>query len=220
MVDIAIYGAADQGRCTVDIVEREGRHRIVGLLDDTLTAGTEVAGHPVLGTASNIASLRDDHGIEQVVVAIGDNFDRSQVVDRLHHLDPTLAFATTIDPSAVVGRDVAIGAGTVLMAGVVVNGSTTIGQHVLLCARASVDHDSTVGDHASLGPAATTGGRVTIGSHTAICLGASVIHGRHIGEHTVIGAGSTVVSDIDSHVVAYGSPCRVIRARRAGDRYL
>jgi acetyltransferase-like isoleucine patch superfamily enzyme len=32
-----------------------------------------------------------------------------------------------------------------------------------------------------------------------------------IGENSVIGAGSTVLRDVPGHVIAYGSPCRVVR---------
>ncbi|CAN5653030.1 acetyltransferase [soil metagenome] len=215
-----IYGASDQGRCTIDVVEREGLHRIVGLLDDAAPPGTEVYGHRVLGPGSAVAELRVLHGFDAAIVAIGDNFGRSQVVARLEALDPGLAFATTVDPSVVLGHAVAIGAGAVLMAGVIVNGSSTIGRHALLCARASLDHDCSLGDFSSLAPSATTGGRVNIGHHSTVALGASVIHGRTIGEHTVIGAGATVVKDIPPFTVAYGSPCRPVRTRRPGDHYL
>lgn len=153
-------------------------------------------------------------------MAIGDNFARSVMASRLESLDPGLGFATTIDPSAVVGRDVSIGAGAVVMAGVVVNTSSRIDRHTLLCVRSSLDHDSVLGDFASLAPAAATGGRVNIGHHTAICLAASVIHGVTVGEQTVIGSGATVVSDIGAYTVAYGTPCRPVRVRQAGDRYL
>ena len=36
--------------------------------------------------------------------------------------------------------------------------------------------------------------------------------GVTIGDHTVIGAGSVVTKDIPDHVVAVGTPCRVIRS--------
>ena len=38
-----------------------------------------------------------------------------------------------------------------------------------------------------------------------------VLPGVTIGDNTVIGAGSVVTKDIPSNVIAYGSPCRVIR---------
>jgi acetyltransferase-like isoleucine patch superfamily enzyme len=59
-----------------------------------------------------------------------------------------------------------------------------------------------------------------MGEFSALSLRAAVIHGRAIGVHTVIGAGATVVKDIPDYVVAYGTPARVVRPRRAGERYL
>lgn len=220
MSRIVVYGASDQGRCTVDVIEQGGRDEVVGFLDDIVPAGTQLDGHPVLGSGTDVAELREAHGFDAAIVAIGDNFRRSQVAGRLAVADPTLAFAVAVHPSAVIGRDVRIGDGTILMAGTVVNGSATIGRHVMLCARSSLDHDSEMQDFASLAPAATTGGRVHIGHHTAVGLGASIIHSRTIGDHSVIGAGSTVVRDIAGHTVAYGTPCRPVRERREDDPYL
>lgn len=220
MSDIVIYGASVQGECTFDVVTRHGLHRIVGFLDDGRTAGTEVCGLPVLGGGDDLVRLRAEHGFVAVIVGLGDNFARSQVVERLTALDPTIEFATAIDPSAVVGSNVTIGDGSVLMAGAVVNIGATLGRHTLLCARASLDHHSTLGDFASLAPTVATGGRVSIGDRSAICIGATVNHGITVGAHTVVGAGSTVVSDIADHVVAYGTPARVVRTRAAGDAYL
>ena len=42
-------------------------------------------------------------------------------------------------------------------------------------------------------------------------MGTNVIHNRTIGEYTVIGSGPTVLHDIGSNVVAYGTPARVVR---------
>lgn len=38
-----------------------------------------------------------------------------------------------------------------------------------------------------------------------------VLPGVKIGDNVTIGAGSVVTKDIPSNVIAYGSPCRVIR---------
>lgn len=217
---IVIVGASDQGRCTAEIIERTGRDRVVGFLDDRLAPNSIVAGHTVLGPTADLPALRSPHGIDAVVVAIGDNGARWSVAGHLGGVTPDLTFATIIDPTAVVARDVTIAAGAVVMAGAVIATGATIGAHALVCVRASLDHDASLGAGASLAPAATTGGRVTIGDHSAIGLGASIIHGITIGDHTVVGAGSTVVSDIADHVVAYGTPCRAIRSRRAGEGYL
>lgn len=220
MTDIVIYGASDQGECTVDVVERQGKDRIIGFLDDRLAPGTDVCGYPVLGPGRALRAIRAEHRIDGAIVAIGDNFARRRAVDQLLALDPTLEFATAIDPAATVGGGVTIGAGSVLMAGVVVNRGARLGAHTLLCVRSSLDHHSTLGDFASLAPTAATGGRVTIGASAAICIGATVNHGLTVGDHTVIGAGSTVVRNIGDRVLAMGVPCRTVRPRSVDEPYL
>lgn len=52
---------------------------------------------------------------------------------------------------------------------------------------------------------------VTIGDNVWIGAGAVILPGITIGENSVIGAGSLVTKDIPANVVAYGSPCRVVR---------
>lgn len=59
---------------------------------------------------------------------------------------------------------------------------------------------------------------VHIGRNCWIGAGAIIMPGVTIGDNTVIGAGSLVTRDIPSGVVAYGSPCRVIREISEHDR--
>ena len=42
-------------------------------------------------------------------------------------------------------------------------------------------------------------------------MGTNVIDGVKIGKNSIIGAGSLVTKDIPDNVVAYGSPCKIIR---------
>lgn len=42
--------------------------------------------------------------------------------------------------------------------------------------------------------------------------------GVTIGDNTVIGAGSVVTKDIPANVVAYGTPCKVIREINEHDK--
>lgn len=210
-MEIAIIGASGHARVIIDIVEREGIHRIAGLFDRSLARGARVCGYEVIGT--------DDDAREWtggLIVAIGDNWTRSRVVERTGQR----TFVAAIHPSAQIARGVEIGEGSVIMAGVVVNTGARIGRHCILNTRCSLDHDSTLGDFASLGPNATTGGGVEIGEFAAVALSASILHGKRVGAHTVIGAGSTVTGDLRNNVVAYGTPARVIRGRAPGERYL
>ena len=52
---------------------------------------------------------------------------------------------------------------------------------------------------------------VYIGDNVWIGAGAILLPGVHIGENSVIGAGSVVTRDVAANVLAFGTPCRVVR---------
>lgn len=59
---------------------------------------------------------------------------------------------------------------------------------------------------------------VIIGDRVWIGGGVIIMPGVTIGDNVVIGAGSVVTKDIPSNVIAYGSPCRVVRENIREDR--
>jgi galactoside O-acetyltransferase len=59
---------------------------------------------------------------------------------------------------------------------------------------------------------------VRIGRNVWVGSGVQILPGVTIGDHSVIGAGSVVTNDIPANSVAFGAPCRVIRAIGEKDR--
>jgi sugar O-acyltransferase (sialic acid O-acetyltransferase NeuD family) len=220
MAKIVILGSSGHGKVIIDIVQGEGKHEIAGLVDRYQPIGHQVFGFQVLGSEEDLPRLAKEHFLTGVIIAVGDNFLRSEVATRVAGLCPELRFVPSIHPQATIGRDVSIGEGTVIMAGVIVNPSCSIGRFCILNTASSLDHDSTMGDFSSLGPRAATAGRCHIGTHSAIGIGAVLIEDVTVGEHAIVGAGSTLLKNIAAFSVAYGSPAKEIRRRLPGDRYL
>jgi len=220
MDNIIIIGSSGHAKVIIDIIQQEGKYNIAGLLDQFRNAGEQTFGYPILGKEEDLPELMNVHALKGVIVAIGDNFIRSKVATRIRGMCPNLPFITTIHPKASIATEVSIGEGTVVMAGVSINPCSSIGRFCILNTNSSLDHDSILEDFASLAPGATTGGKCHIGQYSAIGIGANLIHGIQIGEHTVIGAGSLVMKSIESFIVAYGVPAKVIRNRDPGDKYL
>jgi len=220
MIPIVLFGASDQCRHTLDIIEQEGRYRVVGIFDTAKPPGTRVDGYPVLGYLEKLPEAMRDLQVQGGLIAIGDNFIRRKVVHEILNVVPDFSFITTIHPSAIIGKQVSIGPGSTIMEGVIINNNCTIGAHCNLWTRASLDHDSTIHDYSSFSPGVVTGGRVTIGECTVIGIGASILHYRTVGDHCVIGGGSLVNKNIPDYSLAWGVPARVIRERTAGEKYL
>ena len=220
MSRVVVVGASQHAKYTIDIMERQGDDTVVGLVDDTPGAETDLVGYPILGPVDDLPRLVAEHDLDAAIVAIGDNWSRSQVAARVAGLCPGLGFATAIHPSVQIGARTVIGAGTVIMAGAVVNNDGVVGEHAFLATSCSLDHDSRFGAFASFSPNVATGGAVVIGDYAAVGIGASILHGVTVGAHTVVGAGATVLGDLPDHVVAFGTPARVVRTRAEGERYL
>jgi sugar O-acyltransferase (sialic acid O-acetyltransferase NeuD family) len=218
--NIVLIGASGHAHLLIEVIEKEGRVAIAGMLDRDLPVGTDCMGYQVLGCERDLPAVMRTHDVGAAMVAIGDNWVRRRVVERLREIVPGLRFERAVHPSAQIARGAEIGEGAVVMASAVLNANARLGRHCFVSTKASLSHDSVMGDFSSLGPNATTGGAVRIGAGTAIALSADVIHGITIGEHTVIGAGSVVLKNMPDRVVAYGIPARVIRSRAPGDKYL
>lgn len=220
VLNIIVIGSSGHAKVVIDCIERENKHEIIGLLDRFRQVGSSSFGYKVIGKEEDLQNLIKMHKIEGGIIAIGDNFTRYTVYNKISQHIPQFNFIKVIHPSAQITRNVSIGKGTVIMANTTISSDAAVGSFCIINNNSSLDHDSKMLDYSSLAPGSNIGGNVKIGLFTAVSLGAKVIHGITIGDHTIIGAGATVIKDIPQYVVAYGNPAKVIRGRIAGEKYL
>lgn len=220
VLNIIVIGSSGHAKVVIDSIEKENKYEIIGLLDRFKEVGSNSFGYKIIGKEEDLQNLIRMHKIEGGIIAIGDNFIRHTVYDKISQNIPQFNFIKVIHPSAQIARNVLIGKGTVIMANTTVSSNATVGDFCIINNNSSLDHDSKMLNYSSLAPGAAIGGNVKIGLFTAISLGAKVIHRITIGEHTIIGAGATVMKNIPNYVVAYGTPAKVIRCRIAGEKYV
>jgi sugar O-acyltransferase (sialic acid O-acetyltransferase NeuD family) len=104
-----------------------------------------------------------------------------------------------------------LGRGVLINSKVSIAAHTTIGDFVSINRHVSIGHHTNIGDYCSINPGTNIAGNVTIGEGTTIGMGTNILHTVKIGKNSIIGSGSVVTKDIPDNVVAYGSPCKVIR---------
>lgn len=220
MKNIVIIGASGHGSVVLDCLEKEGKYNVIGFADSYKKKGSYINGYQVLGSDIELPYLINRFEITGGIVAIGDNWTRKIVAERIHKIVPNFEFINAIHPNAVIGKDVVIGKGNVVMPGVIVNTNSIIHDFCILNTNSSLDHDSDMQSFSSLAPGVCCGGNLKLGKYSAISLGVNIINGIEIGAHTVVGAGSLVVNNIENGIVAYGSPAKKIRDREIGEPYL
>ncbi len=198
---LTIYGAGGHGKVVAEAAQAAG-YGPISFIDDLLT-GKSVLGIRVGARTPEI--LRDIIG-RHIIIAVGDISARERLFEEFVHSGAALA--TVRHPFSWISPSAAIGHGTFVGGGAIINAETVIGKNCIINTSASVDHDCDIGDHSHICPGARLAGNVTVGRRTLIGTGASVIPGIRIGESCVIGAGSVVVKDIMDNTLAYGVPAQ------------
>jgi sugar O-acyltransferase (sialic acid O-acetyltransferase NeuD family) len=206
---IVVFGAGGHAKVVLDVLERTGRYTVVGLLDNSRELhGTTRWGQKVLGGQEQFSALLAKR-ITRIIVALGDNRDRQSVYEKA--VKAGFELVPAIHPSAQLGRGVAVGPGSLLVAGTVVNADAEIGPNVIVNTGATVDHDCRIGSHAHLSPGVHLAGGVTVGELAHIGIGAVVLPYLTIGRASIVGAGAVVLENVPDGVVVAGNPARVIR---------
>ncbi|MFV0540097.1 MAG: transferase [Aestuariibaculum sp.] len=169
--NIVIIGASGHAKVIIDIIERENTYNIIGLIDTYKTVGDELFNYKILGKEEDIPKLKDIYNFNKGIIAIGDNWTRKKMKDQIEKIDLDFNFISAVHPNAVIGKDVEIGCGSVIMAGVIINSEAKVGEFCIINTKASLGHESIMKNFSSLAPNSTIGGNVKIGTCSAICLG-------------------------------------------------
>jgi sugar O-acyltransferase (sialic acid O-acetyltransferase NeuD family) len=217
---ILLIGSSHHASVLVDAIELAGEYRIAGFLDDTQPIGALRSGYPILGKLQDAGRIIAENAIDNVVLAVGDNWSRRKIWLDLAQARPGLKYPPVKHPSAVVAATANIGRGAALLASSHVGAGSCVGEFSIVNTGSSLDHDCTMHNFSSIAPGVFMGGLVEIGECSAVGVGASISDRISIGNHAVIGTGSVVVRDIPDFVVAYGNPARIQRSRQEGEAYL
>lgn len=217
---VIVLGASGHAKVIIDIFEQGNAYEILGLIDDALPVGSQVGRYNILGCTADLPELHKTLPSFKVFIAIGNNWIRYKVWQKILDLSPKTKYANAIHPSALIAKGVQLKTGIAIMAGAIVNSNAIVKRFAIINTKSSLDHDSELGDFSSLAPNVTTGGNVTIGRLSAISLSSTIKHGITIGSYCVIGAGALVLKDVPDNSITYGVPAKHIKSRKPEDNYL
>ncbi|MGN7938756.1 acetyltransferase [Virgibacillus sp. 6R] len=201
---LLIIGASGHGKVVADIAFAMEKWKSIAFLDDNDKVKSSI-GFEVIGCTKDILKFKDDYDI---FIAVGNNKIRKKFHNKLEDLGATIP--VLIHPDAIVGSQVEIGNGTVVMAGAVLNCCTTIGKGCIINTSSSIDHDNKLEDFVHISPGVHLAGTVQIGQGTWLGIGSKVINNVNITANCIFGAGSVVVNDIMEQGKYIGVPARKI----------
>lgn len=199
---LLIIGANGHGKVVADIALKMKKWNRIAFLDDNnrIKESLEIE---VIGSTDHVFSYIDQWDI---FVAIGDNSTRQMFQETLESNGASIPIL--VHPRAIIGEQVKIGQGTVIMAGSIINSSTYIGKGCIINTGSTIDHDNYIEDYVHISPGVNLAGSVKIGEGSWIGIGSVVINNIEITKRCKIGAGSVVVKSINEEGTYLGVPAR------------
>jgi sugar O-acyltransferase (sialic acid O-acetyltransferase NeuD family) len=202
---IIVIGACDHAKHIISIAKLAGQTVQAIYDDDGSLWGETIAGAVVRGPVS-----QGIHAGLPAVMAFDDPCRRQALAAQLD-----LRWAVVVHPRAIIDRHVAIGPGSIVMDGVVVQPDARIGCHTIIEGRATVAHDCVVGDFVRLRPGVQLAGAVKVGANSCLEAGAAVIPNVRLGSWSYVAAGSVVIRDTADYSRVAGVPARPVVAPTA-----
>ena len=208
---LVIVGAGGFGREVLDVVnainQRERVWEVMGFVADDEPDTDVLAriGCPWLGpVGAFLASPSADH----YVIGVGDPAARRSVAGQFDTAGLTPALL--VHPSATIGADVELGAGSVICSHVSLTTNIRLGHHVHVNLNSTIGHDSRIADFVTINPLVAVSGDVTLQEDVTMGTLSSILQGLHVGAGSFVGAGAVVTKDVAPETTVVGVPAKPI----------
>lgn len=202
---LLVAGAGGHGRVVADLASL-GAFADVAFLDDRYPELQRAGDWLVVGKIRDLPGMY--RSFDACIAAVGKAALRLRIQTAAEDLG--MQVPVLIHPRAIVSARSQLGAGTVVVAGAVINIAVRVGRGCIVNTGATVDHDCVLEDGVHICPGASLAGNVFVGLRSWFGIGAVAKQGIRIGADVTIGAGAVCLRDIDDGVTVAGVPAKEI----------
>lgn len=193
---VVIYGGGGHAKALIELIEAEGKYKVMGVLDDHIPVGSKILSIPVLGDGSLLLRLKSQ-GIGKVVNAVGGIGD---ITPRLRIYEDILAAGLVVPdvlhPRACIENSAHLTGGTQVFFNAYIGSEVTIGFGCIVNTGVIISHDCVLSDYVNLSPGAILAGAVQVGERSLIGMGVTINLGVKIGKGARIGNSAVVKADV------------------------
>jgi len=138
------------------------------------------------------------------VIAIGDARTKQHYGNVMRKKGAS--FATIVHPTALVGRDVRIGAGSIIGPFAQLSCDIELGEHVAFGTHSNTAHDTKIGNFCQISGSCEINGNATLGEGVFLGSHATILARARVGSWAFVGAGSVVLRNVRPGARVFGNP--------------
>jgi len=192
---IILIGGGGHCKSCIDVIEQEGKYRIVGILDLPEMIGKRILNYDIIGTDDDLPAFLKTVG--HYLITIGQIKSSEKRIALWEMVKKSGGKLPVIfSPNAYVAKSAIIGEGSIIMHHVIVNADAKIGINCIINSKALIEHEAVIGDFCHVSTGAIVNGQATIGSRCFIGSNSTISNNVCIVEDSLISAGTTVFKDI------------------------
>ena len=193
---LILYGGGGHGKTLIELVRASGMYHWIGIIDESLTTGSQVLGVPVLGGPEKLPDLHAA-GVRLAVNGVG-GINRPEVRLRVFDILAAAGFScpAVVHPTAWVEPSARLEGGVQVLAQSYISSQAVIGFGSVINAGVVVSHDCRIGRCVNLSPGAMLAGGVQVEDLAQIGMAATVNLNLTVGRAARIANGATVKADV------------------------
>jgi sugar O-acyltransferase (sialic acid O-acetyltransferase NeuD family) len=191
MKKIILIGGGGHCRSVIDVIEQEGKFKILGIIDRSELYNNKVLGYKVIGNDKDLKKLASKY--KYAFITLGQHRSVSLRI-KLFNLAKKAGFKfpTIISPRAYVSKHSKIGKGTIVMHNAVVNANASVGDNCIINSKALIEHDCIISDNCHISTNAVVNGYTCVMTRCFIGSNATLRDRITIKKNSFIKASSLV----------------------------
>ena len=195
--NIILIGAGGHALSCIDVIEQENKYKIYGLVGLRDEVGKKISGYDVIATQDELVKLSKD--FRYAFISIGQIKNVKLRIDLYESvLNSGFKIPSIVSPQSYISRTAQIGAGTIIMNGVILNSDVKIGNNCIINSKALIEHGTQIADHCHISTGAILNGDCVVESKSFVGSGAIVKHGITIKTSSFVNMGQIVTKNFDN----------------------
>lgn len=202
---LGIYGSGGSGCEVYDLAVRynnvQKKWDEIVFIDDF-----KESDHEYLADIIKFEDLLQNKRNYEVVISVGEPSARKALYEKLEK--ENIAFATLIDPTAIVSPSASIGKGSIIFEYALVHCNVKVGKNNLIQPYVVLGHGSVAGNHCVFSAHFSPGGNCIFGDCVFCGMQSSIKEKLVVGSNAVISMGACVFQNVAADSVVIGNPAR------------